>query len=165
MIRAFFALGFLLLASLSARAADPFQPTAAERATIDKCLKRVANEAVLKRAAECVGLVADPCSDSDNATLLACQERETRIWDEFLNSYFQDARAHLDSSAGGALKDAQRAWIAFRDAKCAVLEKEYEGGSIADTLVADCKLTETGRRAIEMQAIAIEAEETIFKPR
>jgi uncharacterized protein YecT (DUF1311 family) len=159
------ALGILLLASSPSLAEDPFQPTDSERATIDNCLKRTEDEAVLKQASECIGLIADPCADKDTATAVACQERETRIWDDLLNKAFQDARAHLDSATGGALKDAQRAWIAFRDAKCAVSEKEYERGTMATVMVADCKLTETGRRAIEMQAIATEAEATIFAPR
>jgi uncharacterized protein YecT (DUF1311 family) len=159
------ALGILLLASSPGRADDPFEPTASERGTIDKCLKRTANEAVLKQASTCIGLISDPCIDKDTATAVGCQERETRIWDDLLNKAFQDARAHLDSAAGGALKDAQHAWIAFRDAKCAVSEKEYEGGTMATIMVADCKRTETGRRAIEMQAIAADAEATIFAPR
>jgi uncharacterized protein YecT (DUF1311 family) len=159
------ALAILLFASSPGLAEDPFQPTASERATIDNCLKRTEDEAVLKQASECIGLIADPCADKDTATAVACQERETRIWDDLLNKAFQDARAHLDSAAGGALKDAQRAWIAFRDAKCLVSEKEYGEGTMATVLVADCKLTETGRRAIEMQAIATEADATIFAPR
>jgi uncharacterized protein YecT (DUF1311 family) len=148
-----------------AYAADPFQPTAAERATIDKCLKRVADEPVLKRASECIGLIADPCADKDNATNLACQERETRIWDDELNAAFQDARRHADSVTNDALKNAQRSWIAFRDAKCAVSEKMYEGSTMAALFASYCKLEETGRRAIEMQAIAVEATDVLFAPR
>ena len=165
MLRIAIAIGLLLMLPVAAPAGDPFEPTAAERATIDKCLKRAAEEAVLKQASTCIGLISDPCIDKDTATAVGCQERETRIWDDLLNKAFQDARAHLDSSAGGALKDAQHAWIAFRDAKCAVSEKEYEGGTMATIMVADCKRTETGRRAIEMKAIAVEADATIFAPR
>jgi uncharacterized protein YecT (DUF1311 family) len=42
----------------------------------------------------------------------------------------------------------QRAWIAFRDAKCKMPRLENEGGSIAIPLAADCFLTETARQAI-----------------
>src|SRR5262249_40033663 len=131
------ALGLLLIASSPSLAEDPFQPTAPERATIDKCLKHNANEDALKTAAACVGLISAPCINEDTATAVACQERETRIWDELLNKAFQDARAHLDSVAGGALKDAQRAWIAFRDAKCTFSEKVYGDGTRATVMVAD----------------------------
>ena len=159
------AFGLVLIASAPACAEDPFEPKAAERAEIDACLKRTADDEMFKQAAQCIGLVSDPCIDKDTSTAVACQERETRIWDEKLNAAFKDARAHLDAATGEALKEAQRAWIAFRDAKCAVSEKEYDGGTMATIMVADCKRTETGRRALEMQAIAVEADATIFAPR
>ncbi len=157
--------GIALMVVAPAGAEDPYEPTASERATIDKCLKRTADDDVFKQASQCIGLISDPCIDKDTATAVACQERETRIWDERLNASFKDARAHVDAATGEALKAAQRAWIAFRDAKCAVSEIEYGGGSMATVMVADCKRTETGRRALEMQAIAVEADATIFAPR
>ena len=165
MQRSAVALGLVLIASVPACAEDPFEPKPAERATIDKCLKRTADDDVFKQADQCIGLISDPCIDKDTSTAVACQERETRIWDEKLNAAFKDARAHLDAATGEALKEAQRAWIAFRDAKCAVSEKEYGDGTMATIMVADCKRTETGRRALEMQAIAVEADATIFAPR
>jgi len=36
---------------------------------------------------------------------------------------------------------------------------------MATIMVADCKRTETGRRAIEMQAIAADSDAIIFAPR
>lgn len=162
-MRIFVALGVLLIASSPGLAEDPFEPTARERAAIDSCLKHNAKQDVLKKAAACVGTISDPCQDRDNATWLACEVRETKIWDDLLNAAFQDARRLADAVTGGALKDAQHSWIAFRDAKCAVSEKEYEGGSMAAVLVADCKRTETGRRAIEMRVIADEAADKVFK--
>ncbi len=162
-MRVAMAFGLLLITFSPSLAEDPFQPTAAERAAIDKCLKHNAKQDVLKTAAACVGTISDPCRDRDNATWLACEARETKIWDDLLNAAFQDARRLADAATGGALKDAQHSWIAFRDAKCAVSEKEYEGGSMAAVLVADCKRTETGRRAIEMQVIANEAADKVFK--
>ena len=62
------ALGILLIASSPGLAEDPFQPTASERATIDKCLKRTAEDGVLKQAAARVGLISDPCIEKDTAT-------------------------------------------------------------------------------------------------
>jgi len=165
MQRSAVALGVVLIASAPACAEVPFEPKAAESATIDKCLKRTADDDVFKQADQCIGLISDPCIDKDTSTAVACQEREMRIWDEKLNAAFKDARAHVDAATGEALKEAQRAWIAFRDAKCAVSKKEYEGGTMATIMVADCKRTETGRRALEMQAIAVEADATIFAPR
>lgn len=159
------ALCLVLLAAPALAEDDPYQPTLAERAIIDTCLKRTDGQDVFKQGSQCIGLISDPCIDKDTSTAVACQERETRIWDEKLNAAFKDARAHVDAATGGALKDAQRAWIAFRDAKCLVSEKEYGEGTMATVMVADCKRTETGRRALEMLAIAAEANGTMFAPR
>ena len=62
----------------------------------------------------------DPCINKDTSTGVACEERETHVWDEKLNAAFKDAHAHVDATIGAALKEARRAWIG-RDAKCAVL--------------------------------------------
>ena len=58
-----------------------------------------------------------------------------------------------DIAAQAALKDAQRAWISFRDAKCGYWQKRYEGGTIASVVTGDCMRVETGRRALEMRVI------------
>lgn len=52
------AAGIGLGASVPAHAADPFEPTASERATVDTCLKRTGDDGILKQAAECIGLIA-----------------------------------------------------------------------------------------------------------
>ena len=52
------AAGIVLGASVPAHAADPFEPTASERATVDTCLKRTGDDGILKQAAECIGLIA-----------------------------------------------------------------------------------------------------------
>jgi uncharacterized protein YecT (DUF1311 family) len=46
--------------------------------------------------------------------------REQTISDARLNEWYVQAQSHLkdNAAAAAALKDAQRAWIQFRDAKC-----------------------------------------------
>ena len=51
------------------------------------------------------------------------------------------------------VEDAERAWIAFRDAKCGYWEKRYAGGTFASVVTGDCMRAETGSRALEMRAI------------
>jgi uncharacterized protein YecT (DUF1311 family) len=82
---------------------------------------------------ECIGLVADPCADAPGAntfSIVACNMREQKIWDERLNEWYGEAQSRLkdDAAAAAALKDAQRMWIQFRDATCGYWEKRYEGG-------------------------------------
>ena len=81
--------------------------------------------------------------------------REQTIWDGRLNEWYGQAQSHLKDNAAGAaaLKDAQRAWIQFCDAKCGYWEKRYEGRHIRLSGTGNCTRIETGRRALEMRSI------------
>jgi uncharacterized protein YecT (DUF1311 family) len=153
------AITFLLLLLMAApvRAQDD-EPTAAERKTIADCLDKNAGDDELKQMSACIGLVADPCPDAPGAntmTIVACQIREQKIWDDDLNDWYGEAlkRLSAEPDAAAALKDAQRAWIAFRDSKCDYWEKRYEGGTFASVAAGNCMRATTGQRAIEMRAI------------
>lgn len=147
----------LLAASSAALAQAEFEPTAEERKAIADCLERVAGQSELKQMAACIGIVADPCPEAAGAntfTIVACHMREQKIWDGYLNEWYGEAEKRLaDEPAAAALKDAQRAWIAFRDAKCGYWQKRYEGGTFASVVTGDCMRVEAGRRALEMRAI------------
>lgn len=158
MTRIALALSALLAAPALALAQAEFEPTAAERATIAACIERVAGVSELKQMAECIGAIADPCPNAPGAntfTIVACHMREQKIWDGYLDDWYGEAERRLkdDPAAAAALKAAQHAWIAFRDAKCAYWEKRYEGGTFASVATGDCMRVETGRRALEMRAI------------
>jgi uncharacterized protein YecT (DUF1311 family) len=106
----------------------------------------------------CIGLIADPCPNAPHAntmTIVFCQTREQKIWDDYLNGWYGEALKKLtdDPDAAAALKGAQRGWIQFRDAKCDYWEKRYEGGTFASVAAGNCMRTTTGQRAIEMRAI------------
>ena len=58
-----------------------------------------------------------------------------------------------DPDALAALKDAQRAWIGFRDAKCDYWEKRGASGTFASVAAGNCMRVTTGQRALEMRAI------------
>ncbi len=159
MVRIATALGVLLLVSGAAMAQAEFEPTPAERNSIAQCIARTASERELKQMADCIGVAATPCVDAPDAntfSLVACHMREQKIWDERLNVWYGEAQARLkdNASASAALKDAQRAWIAFRDAKCGFWAKRYEGGTFASVAAGDCIRETTGLRALEMRAIA-----------
>ncbi len=88
-------------------------------------------------------------------TIVACHMREQKIWDGYLNQWYAGAEKRLadDAAAQTALKDAERAWISFRDAKCGYWGKRYEGGTFASVIAGDCMRDETARRALEMRAV------------
>src|SRR5262245_4165792 len=152
------AFGVLVAACSTASAQAEFEPTPDERKAIAGCLEPVIGQPELKQMAECIGIVADPCPNAPEAntfTIVACHMREQKIWDGYLNEWYGEAAKRLadDAAALTALRDAQRAWIAFRDAKCNYWEKRYAGGTFASVVTGDCMRVETGRRALEMRAI------------
>jgi uncharacterized protein YecT (DUF1311 family) len=152
------ALGLLLLMSAPIVPQKEFEPTAFERKTISDCSDKTAGDSELEQMSKCIGLIADPCVDAPNAntfTIVACNMRELTIWDGRLNEWYGQAQSRLkdDAAAAAALKDAQCAWIQFRDAKCGYWEKGYEGGTFASVATGNCTRIETGRRALELRSI------------
>ena len=146
----------LLLMAAPVRGQDD-EPTAAERKTIADCLDKNSGDE-LKAMSACIGLIADPCPDMPGAntmTIVVCQIRERKIWDDYLNDWYDESLKRLadEPNAAAALKEAERAWIQFRDAKCGYWEKRYEGGTFASVAAGNCMRETTGQRAIEMRTI------------
>jgi uncharacterized protein YecT (DUF1311 family) len=158
MIRIALAFAVLAAACPGASAQAEFEPTPDERKAIAACLERVIGQPELKQMAECIGIVADPCPNAAGAntfTIVACHMREQKIWDGYLKQWYGEAVKRLadDPEALTALKEAERAWIAFRNAKCGYWGKRYAGGTFASVVTGDCMRVETGRRALELRAI------------
>ncbi len=134
-------------------------------AALSTCL---AAASVAKRGAEtCIGAIQGPClSRPDGGTTVGmadCTARETAAWDVRLNAAYRAAlasdRGKVDAVRDGdrrlkgadILRDAQRAWIAFRDRKCDAARLPMEGGTGATLLAGDCVLAETARQAIWLE--------------
>ena len=144
------ALGLLLLMSVPAFAQKEFERTAAERRTIGDCIDKTAGDSELEQMSKCIGLVADPCPNAPNSntfTIVAYNMREQKIWAERLVRPGAGSQLKDDAATAGAIKDAQRAWIQFRDAKCGYWEKRYEGGTFASVAAGNCTQIETGAHA------------------
>ncbi|XSG83528.1 MAG: lysozyme inhibitor LprI family protein [Methyloligella sp. ZOD6] len=148
---------FVLNADLAtAQAQDA--PTREDRERVRDCLNKHGDADAIVQAADCVGEINALCKDQETtADALSCYERHTAIWDRLLNDWYSEARKKLDSASSKALRDAQRAWVAFRDKKCGFWTTRYSGGSYSSVIDADCIQEETGRRAIEMHEIWKEA--------
>jgi uncharacterized protein YecT (DUF1311 family) len=121
-------------------------------------------------ATACRGAYARDCAattEGGDTTLgiAACATAETEAWDRLLNEAYAELvllarrRALLDAEAGlepppleDMLREAQRAWIAFRDADC---EQEYAiwgRGSQRQVAGAFCLMDRTATRVLELQA-------------
>lgn len=110
----------------------------------------------------CLGRTAEACmarEDGGETTLgsVACFSAETEIWDGKLNDEYKATRAFfgaMDDADGGlrvkALLKAQRAWIAFRDAECAMEYAAWGSGSIRSLAGADCLMSLTAERTVRL---------------
>jgi uncharacterized protein YecT (DUF1311 family) len=74
--------------------------------------------------------------------------------DAALNAVWPQTRAMMDQIGAGAdLLDAQRKWIAFRDAACQAESAPFEGGSIQPLVWFSCLARLTLRRTEDLQAL------------
>jgi len=85
------------------------------------------------------------------AELVACAEQEYQHIDRQLNRAYQALIGTLDGEGKRLLRQAQRAWIEFRDAECAWQADEARGGSLAGVLHPACLADLTHQRATELQ--------------
>ena len=104
-------------------------------------------------AASCIGVVSTPClaapSNGSTVAMADCLRRETAIWDERLNAAYKSWTSKCDSpDICEARRKVERAWLAYRDARCTLPHVEAQGGTIAIIEDADCLLDATARQAI-----------------
>ncbi|MEO1139559.1 MAG: lysozyme inhibitor LprI family protein [Pseudomonadota bacterium] len=110
---------------------------------------------------DCVGDAANLCQSlpggSSTLGIVECVMAETQVWDSALNAQYKATRAHVDAVDTGqppvsnALLTAQRAWIAFRDAECALAFELRRGGTIRSVAAAVCQMRMTAARTIELR--------------
>lgn len=82
---------------------------------------------------------APDCSSAPNTMALnACTKAEQDAADRLLNERYKTLMARLGAEDQARLREAQRAWIGFRDRQCAFETAPYANGSIYPVVVASC---------------------------
>lgn len=79
--------------------------------------------------------------------------------DAHLNTAYKTHRANLDGAGQKVLRDAQIAWIDFRDKECTRLADVVRGGSLAQVIRIGCLINLTDMRTNDLLESAIEAVE------
>jgi uncharacterized protein YecT (DUF1311 family) len=90
-----------------------------------------------------------------------CAERDLDAADKLLNGAYQQALAHIAKADAlsaaqreqwaGAMREAQRRWIAFRDQDCGeVIGWEWFGGTGMGAASLGCKIAKTEARTREL---------------
>lgn len=137
------------------------------RTEFDACLAQADGAQMLQA---CMGQASTACQtqevDGDSTIgLMFCALMERDLWDEALNIEYQDQiafAADLDRKEreyGNAnfaiqqesLRNAQRAWIPFRDAQCTLEYAQWGSGSMRNVAAAQCNLRMTADRVIYLK--------------
>lgn len=115
---------------------------------------RVSTAAAL---ALCAVLSAQAATDCDQAVRQAdlnrCAAQAFKREDTRLNSLYKELIGRSDKAQAGKLKQAQRAWISFRDLHCQYEQSRYQGGSMAPLVHASCLGNLTRQRNDTLQAV------------
>ncbi|MEQ3625286.1 MAG: lysozyme inhibitor LprI family protein [Celeribacter sp.] len=136
-----------------------------ETAPTEACLARTGVD-----PRSCIGLAATACTEATpggytTVVTGGCADRELSYWDRRLNLAYQALRprlADMDAanampgrdlpSAEIALRDMQRAWISYRDARCSYVAAQYGGGTGASPAFLFCMMHETAEQALDLEA-------------
>ncbi len=102
-----------------------------------------------------VGL--DHCMGEDPTThgVLGCISRSHEAWDAELNRVWGELGEALPAETFTKLREAQRAWIGFRDAEWAALDAVYATmqGSMFQVMHANDRMELTRKRVLALQGL------------
>lgn len=91
--------------------------------------------------------LADDCANaSTQMEMNTCAAAQFQTADKKLNETYQNALKRAEPPQRDLLKKAQIAWIALRDADCALVSPGTEGGSIQPMIASQCMTDKTDER-------------------
>lgn len=150
----------LLITSSPANAQSGASPAdlARDDANMNQCLQAVRNMneggANNGDMHDCIGIIANPCMETPDGSstigMSFCTLRETKWWDRQLNSNYQQLKGIMNQQDFTQMRDLQRKWIAYKDAKCKFEHASWKGGTIASVASAQCFLDTTADQAITL---------------
>ncbi|QJA22996.1 lysozyme inhibitor LprI family protein [Vreelandella piezotolerans] len=82
--------------------------------------------------------------------IVTCISNEYERQDQRLNDNYQQLRGHLSDERRDQLLSVQRIWITYKEANCGFYAAP-EGGTMARINANSCLLSETTRRADELE--------------
>ncbi len=122
----------------------------------------------------CIGQMSTACMDGQEGGhsmlgMSSCINAEAQVWDKYLNSEYRETMAALKAmdadeaefspefaKRADSLRDAQRAWIGFRDAECGLAYAMWGSGSMRSIAWASCQVDMTAKRTIEIRGLGSE---------
>lgn len=94
---------------------------------------------------------ADCAAAKTQADLATCTAKDATSADAALNVVYRALAERLTTADQQRLRDAQRAWIPFRDKECAFRTRPYADGSVYSSLVETCKAELIQARLAQLQ--------------
>jgi len=95
---------------------------------------------------------ADNCDALRTQTeITACFGDDEKAGDSALNKLYQSLMHVLSDADKQRLREAQRAWISFRDKECTFRVAPYADGSVGPSLTARCVTALTAQRVIDLR--------------
>jgi len=85
--------------------------------------------------------------------MLECDAKEYKIQDAKLNKMYKAAMSKLDTQGKARLKNVQRIWVQYKEAKCSFYDG-LNGGTVDAFNSSGCTVQETALRAQELEDIA-----------
>jgi uncharacterized protein YecT (DUF1311 family) len=97
------------------------------------------------------GSKSDPCSEaSSQPEMTECWRKEYKAADTKLNQVYRKLVLMLDDEEKSELKEAQTAWLKYRDTNCDFVANQYKGGTIRPMIYAICLTEMTESRTTEL---------------
>lgn len=160
--RALSLISCLALVVAPAMAQEPLAEPDAPEVMIEDCLSQPGPG--LEREVACIGVMTGACLVDAITTveMLGCYAPETDVWEtRMMTAYEQLRAAYAEQDAdedpvralAPRLESVQAQWSAWRDAKCGFQYDQYRGGSLGRIALADCRLSETAQRALDLEAL------------
>jgi uncharacterized protein YecT (DUF1311 family) len=96
---------------------------------------------------------ANPCDSANNqAEMNICAEKEYKAADAALNKVYGQLMSKLEDDHKAKLKEAELAWIKFRDVNCEFQAFPNIGGTIYPLVYNGCLASMTNDRTKELRA-------------
>ncbi len=116
-------------------------------------------------AAAASALAASAAVAQSQSALNATAAQNLRRADQALNAQYTTTTRQLSTPSRNLLRDAQRAWITFRDQQCRYEASAVQGGSAYPMVQSDCLARLTVQRTQDLRRMAQCQEGDLSCPR
>ena len=162
---------FVVALAVPSQAAATEHEVADYGGVLDACYAAAETDETMRA---CIGKMSSACMDSQDGGhttlgMSSCTNAEVQVWDKYLNRVYQTTVAEftaMDTDEATYfpefakrvenLREAQRAWITFRDAECGLAYAMWGSGSMRSIAWARCQLEMTADRTIELKNLGSE---------